>query len=135
MDASSRSAKRHKQILKSNILCDGTLEKHGFFMERLAAALYMDLSLCIQNAFDITSDGDSRGSMAAYKKILREARNQVSLNESVVERVFAEKPFDLSKKHEFAFRAWASYIAVKALPDRPGAIDTSTKDPKARPAR
>ena len=135
MDTTSRSAKRHKQLLRNNLLCDDSLEKHGFFMERLATALYLDLSLCIQNAFDITSDGDSRGSMAAYKKVLREVRDQGPLNESVVERVFAEKPFDLSKKHEFAFRAWASYIAVKALPDRPGVIDTSTKDPKARSAR
>jgi hypothetical protein len=132
MDATSRSARRQKQILKNQLFCDGSLEKHGFFMERLATALYLDLGLCIQNAYDITSDGANRGSIATYKNLLRQAGDQDLLNESVVEHIFADKPFDLSKKHEFALRAWASYIAVKALHESPGVIDTSIKDPKAR---
>ena len=132
MDATSKSAKRQKQILKNKLLCDHALEKHGFFMERLAAALYLDLGLHIQNAFDIASDGDRRGSMAAYKGVLEQAQMLDFLDGSVVERVFAEQPFILSRKNLFALRAWASYIAVQGLPPKSGAIDTSIKDPKAR---
>ena len=132
MDAASRSATVHKRILKNNLLCKGSLEKHGFFMERLAAALYLDLSLQIQNAFDITSDGDRRGSLAAYKGVLEQARAQDLLDESAVKRIFAEQRFTVSRRNVFALRAWASYIAVKALPNMPGVIDTSTKDSKAR---
>lgn len=135
LDIASRSAKRQKQILKNGLLCDGSLEKHGFFMERLAAALYLDFGLCIQNAFDITSGGDNRGSLATYKNVLRGTGSGGPLNESVVERIFFEKPFTLSQKNDFALRAWACNIAVKALPDMQGAIDTSIKDPKVHPNR
>jgi len=132
MNDTSRLAKRQKQILRNELLCDISLEKHAFFMERLAAALHLDLGLYIRHAFDIASDGDKRGSMAAYKAVLARARPQDSLNDSVVEFIFAEQPFILSRKTEFAIRAWASYIGVQAFPDKPGAIDTSLKDSQAR---
>jgi len=133
MNATSwKVAKRQKLILMNKILCNVSLEKHGFFMERLAAALYLDLGLYIRNAFDITSDGDTRGSMAAYKNVLGRARVD-TLYVSAVEHIFTEQPFILSRKTEFALRAWASYVAVQALPDKPGVIDTSVpvKDPQA----
>jgi hypothetical protein len=101
-------------------------------MERLAAALHLDLGLFIQRAFDITSGGDTRGSMAAYKAVLARARPGDSLNASVVKSIFAEQPFILSRRGEFALRAWACYIAVQAFPDNPGAIDTSIKNSQAR---
>lgn len=131
MDATSRAAKRAKQVLRNNILCDDSLEKHGFMMERIAAALYLDLSLNIRNAFDVTFDGSQRGSMAAFKGVLARARAKDLLDESAVKHIFTERPFTLSKKKEFALRAWACYVAVQALPDMPDVIDTSTKDPKA----
>lgn len=134
MDSTSRSAKLPKRVLKTDLLSDDSLEKHGFFMERLAAALYWDLSLHIRNAFDITSDGHSRGSVAACKDVLARARAYDSLNESAVKRIFAERSFTPSRRKAFALRAWACYIAAQASPSgmMPGAIDTSTKDPKAR---
>lgn len=128
----SRSAKRQKQILRNELLCNISLEKHGFFMERLAAALHLDLGLYIRHAFDITSDGDKRGSMAMYKAVLARARAGDFLVESVVESIFAEQPFIQSRKNLFALRAWACYVGVNALPEKLGAIDTSDKDPKAR---
>ena len=135
MNSKSRTklAVRQKKILRDQLLCNISLEKHAFFMERLAAALHLDLGLFIRNAFDITSDGDTRGSMAAYTAILARARTGSSLNKSVVESIFAEQPFILSRRGEFALRAWACCIAVQAFPDKLDAIDTSTKDSKARP--
>jgi len=133
MDATSRLAKRQMQILRNELLCNIGLEKHGFFMERLAAALHLDLGLYIRNAFDIISAGDTRGSMAAHTSILTRARTGDLLDESVVESIFAEQPFILSRRTEFALRAWACYVAVQAFPDRPGAIDTSIKDTQACP--
>lgn len=132
LDDTSKSAKRQKKILKDSILCNDSLEKHGFFMERLAAALYLDLSLHIWNSFDIASDGEKRGSVAAYKGTLARAGDSGSLNEPIVKRIFAEQPFTLPKKKVFALRAWACYTAVQALPNMPGVINTSSKDPKAR---
>jgi regulator of nonsense transcripts 1 len=132
MNASSRLAKRQMKILRDDLLCNISLEKHGFFMERLAAALYLDFGLYIRNAFDINSDGDNRGSMAAYKAVLARARAEDSLNESVVEYIFTEQAFILSRKAEFALRAWACYVAVQGVPERPGVIDTSVKDSQAR---
>jgi len=132
MDGDSKSTKRQKKILKNRLLCNVSLEKHGFYMERLAAALHLDFGLFIQQAFDIASEGDTRGSMSAYKAVLARARTEDSLNESFVESIFTEQPFILSRKTEFALRAWACYIAVQAFPDKPGAIDTSIKDPQAR---
>ena len=127
MNGNSRRLGRPKQILKNELLCDLSLEKHGFFMERLAAALYLDLGLYIQNAFDVISDGDRRGSMASYKNVLVRAQPQYSINERVIKRTFAEKPFNLSKKQKFAVRAWGTYLGVQRFPDKPGAIDTSEK--------
>ena len=101
-------------------------------MERLAAALHLDLDLFIRNAFDITSDGDRRGSMAAYKAVLARARAEYSLNEPAVESIFSEQPPILSRKTEFALRAWACYVAVQASSDKSGTIDTSVKDSQAR---
>ena len=130
-NTSSKSAKKRKQTLK-DILCNDSLEKHGFFMERLAAALSLDLGLQIQNAFDVIAAGTRRGSMAAYKAILARARNGDSLNESVVESIFTEQSPIPSRKNKLALRAWACYMGVQALPDMPGVIDTSIRDPEAR---
>jgi hypothetical protein len=130
MNRNSRLAGREKQILRDGLLCNILLEKHGFFMERLAGALHLDLGLYIRNAFDITSDGDTRGSMAAYTALLARARTEDLLNESAVESIFAEQAFILSRRTEFALRAWACYVAVQAFPDKPGAIDTSIRDSK-----
>ena len=134
MNHNSRLARHQLGILREGLLCDIFVEKHGFFMERLAAALYLDFGLYILNAFDLTPDGDRRGSMAAYKSVLVRARPEYSLNESIVEFVFAEQPFILSRKAGFALRAWACCVAVQEVPDQPGVIDTSAKDPQACPA-
>jgi len=132
MNGTSGSAKRQKNIMRDGLLCNISLEKHGYFMERLAAALYLDLGLYIRHAFDLTSDGDRRGSMAAYKGVLARARTQDPLDESVVEYIFAEQAFILSRKREFALRAWASYVGVQGIPDKPDVIDTSAKSTQAR---
>jgi hypothetical protein len=132
MSRNSRLAKHQLKILREGLLCNIFVEKHGFFMERLAAALHLDLGLYIRNAFEIGSRRDTRGSMAAYKGVLVRARPEHSLDESAVEVSFAEQPFILSRKAEFALRAWACYVAVEGLPDQPGLIDTSAKDSQAR---
>jgi hypothetical protein len=132
MSRDSRLAKRQKQILKDKLLCNVLLEKHGFFMERLAAALHLDLGLFIRRAFDITSDGNTRGSMAAYTAVLAQAQTGKSLNKPVTKSIFGEQRFIQSRKTDFALRAWGCYVAVQAFPDKPGAIDTSIKDSQAR---
>jgi hypothetical protein len=132
INVKSKEAGPQKKILKKRLLSNLSLEKHGFFMERIAAALHLDLGLHIRNAFDITSDGDKRGSMAAYKAIIVRGRAQHPIDESAVERIFAEQPFILSRKDVFALRAWACYIGVQGLPTKPGAIDTSVKVAKVR---
>ena len=133
MNDDSSLTKRQKQILRDGLLCNILLEKHGFFMERLAAALHLDFGLFIRQAFDIVSSGDTRGSMAAYEGVLGRARAGDPLNISVVKTIFTEQPFILSRKTEFALRAWACYIAVQAFPDNPDVIDTSIKDSQAHP--
>ena len=132
MNSTSKFAKRQRSILRDGLLCNASFEKHGFFMERLAAALHLDLGLYIRDAFDVTSDGDKRGSMAAYKGVLARARPEDSLNEPVVESIFTEQPFILSRKAEFALRAWACYVGVQGIPEKSDAIDTSAKDPQVR---
>jgi len=131
MNDTSKATKPQRRILRDKLLCNTSLEKHGFFMERLAAALFLDMGLRIRQAFDITSGGDNRGSMAAYKSILARARTQDPLNGSAVKYIFTEQAFILSRKAEFSLRAWACYIAVQGVPDKPGAIDTLDKDMKA----
>ena len=131
MDDASRSAEPQKRILGDVLLCNTSLEKHGFFMERIATALYLDLGLYIRRSFDITSDGNQRGSMAAYKDVLEQARAEDSLDERAVESIFTEQAFILSRKAEFAQRAWACYVGVQGDPDKPGAINT--KRSQARP--
>ena len=128
----SKSVKARKGILREKLLCNASLEKHGFFMERIAAALRLDLGLLICNAFDIASDGDRRGSMAAYKAVVVRGRIEHSVNQSVVEEIFTEQPFILSRANEFALRAWACFVGVQGVPSKPGVIDTSVKTVKAR---
>ena len=132
VNGTSKLAKRH--ILRDELLCNTSLEKHGFSMERLATALHLDLGLHIRCTFDISSGIDSRGSMAVYKAVLTQARTEDSLNESAVKSVFKEQPPILSRKADFALRAWACYIGVQGIPAKPGAIDTSTMDPQVSPA-
>ena len=130
MNRNSRLAKRQLKVLREELLCNILVEKHGFFMERLAAALYLDFGLYICNAFDISPTGGSRGSVAAYKGILSRARPRHPLDGSIVKFIFTEQAFILSRKAEFALRAWAYYVAVQRVPNQPGVIDTSAKDLK-----
>ena len=132
MDNTPKLAKCH--ILRDELLCNTSLEKHGFFMERLAAALHLDLGLRIRCTFDITPGIDTRGSMAAYTGVLARARAEDSLEASAVKSVFKEQPPILSRKADFALRAWACYVGVQRAFDKSGAIDTSVKGPQARPA-
>ena len=130
MDDKSGLPDLQKEILKNELLCNVSLEKHGFFMERIAAALYLDMGLFIRNAFDINSGGDTRASTAAYRKVLGRARTQFPVDVHAVGRTFAEQRFVQYKKDLFALRAWACYIGVQGLPKQPGVIDTSIKDTK-----
>ena len=130
MDGNSRHAHRQKGILKDELLCNVLLEKHVFLMELIAAALYLNLGLFIRSAFDIVP-GDTRGSMAAYKRLLEQARTKHSVNARAVRKTFAEKRFVQPKQHLFALRAWACHIGVRGLPNQPGVIDTSIKGTKA----
>jgi hypothetical protein len=132
MNRNSGLAKRQLKILREGLLGNTFVEKHGFFMEHLAAALHLDYGLYIRNAFDITSPGNTRGSMAAYKGVLKLARPGHRLDGSVVKFIFAQQAFILSRKTEFALRAWACYVAVQQTPDLPGVIDTSAKGSQAR---
>ncbi|KAF9787499.1 P-loop containing nucleoside triphosphate hydrolase protein [Thelephora terrestris] len=125
MSGDKKGANRQKRILRNELLCKTSLEKHGFFMERVAAALYLDLGLFIRSAFDITSDEDTRGSMAAYKTVLGRVR---TLDLRALRKTFAERRFDRSKPDLFALRAWACYIGVQGLLNKLGAIDTSIRE-------
>jgi len=131
MNNNSKPTKVQKKILGDELLCNSSLEKHGFFMERLAAALFLDFGLHIRHAFDLTS-GDSRGSMAAYKTVLERARPQDSLDGSAVKSIFTERVSILLPRNTgLALRAWACYVAVQGDPDKPCPIDTSARDTKA----
>ena len=66
-----------------------------------------------------------------YKNVLRRAATGKSLNESAVKSVFKEQPAILSRKADFALRAWACHVGAQGVPDKPDVIDTSTKDAQA----
>lgn len=132
INPNSKQATRQKQILTNQLLCNAALEKHGFFIERIAAGLHLDLGLRLCNAFDIASSGDKRGSKASYKAVIARGRTQYPVNQSIVEKFFAEQPFILSRANLFALRAWACFVGVQGLPTKPGMIDTSIKALKAR---
>lgn len=122
-----------KELLGRELLCNTSLEKHGFFMERIAAALYLDMGLFIRNAFDVTPRGNRRGSKAAYKDVLEQAGIEYPLDESVIGKAYVEQRFNRSQQHLLAFRAWTCHVGVKKLPRTLGAsIDTSVKDTEAR---
>ena len=59
-----------KADLEERITLRPLLRKTRLLLESLAAALYLDLGLYVRNAFDVTSGGDKRGSMALYKSVL-----------------------------------------------------------------
>ena len=125
MDNTWKSTESQKRILRDELLCNTSLEKHGLFMEHLAAALFLDFGLCIRHAFDFAS------SVASYKDVLARARAQDSLDGLAVKFIFTERGPILSRKTGLALRAWACYVAVQGVPDKPGLIDTSTKDTTA----
>ena len=126
MDDTSEPTKFQKQILRDELLCNPSLEKHGFFMERLAAALFLDFGLDIQNAFDLAS------STAAYRAALARADAQDSSGESAVKFVFTEQATILPRQTGFALRAWACHVATQGVPDKPDPINTLAKDTEAR---
>ena len=127
MDDTSKPTKLQEKILRDELLCNTSLEKHGFFMERLAAALFLDFGLHIQHAFDLASSG------AAYKAALARARAQDSSGGSAVKFVFTEQATILPRKTGFALRAWACHAAVQGVHAKPDLINTLAKDTEARP--
>jgi len=126
MRTASKPTKFQMGILRDELLCNTSLEKHSFFVEHLAAALFLDFGLYIRQAFDLVP------SAAAYKAALKRARAQNSLDGSVVKFILTDQATILPRKTKLALRAWASYVAVQGAPRNPGLIDTSIKDAKAR---
>lgn len=119
-----------KKILSDMIFCNTSYKKHGFNMDKIAAALHLDLDVPILEAFDIRHSRHPRGSPAAILATIS-GDSENTLDRNNVLKLFLDERSANSSIQRLALRAWASYRAAtefrSCLKETP-AIDTKTAD-------
>lgn len=119
-----------KRVLSDQVLCNASYKKHGFNMDRIAAALHLDVEVPILEAFDIQHLKHARGSRAAILGAVS-GNAEGKLERSTVLELFRDENSASSSTTKLALRAWASHrvasefaASIKLVP----AINTEILD-------
>lgn len=117
-------------------LMDPTVTKYAFQMDKLSAALYYDLDLCICRGKDMLSisKADSRLSIAAILDTLGSPEN---VNSPAAKKLFRNDEGHGNDARTVALQAWAAYCSAcdPTLSKRYGAvadINTDSLQPNVR---
>lgn len=128
---------RFKYQLRSleAFLTDPTVTKYAFQMDKLSAALFCDLGICISRGKDVLSISKyDRHSIAAILEILGNPEN---IDPSAVKKLFRDEERQGNDERTIALQAWAAYCSAcdPALSERHGAtadINTDSLEPHVR---
>ncbi|KAG1821660.1 P-loop containing nucleoside triphosphate hydrolase protein [Suillus subaureus] len=100
---------RGRILIQDQILCNIGIKLYGYRIDRIALALFLDLSLRINGAVDVLSVSTSdRRSLQA---IMNALGGEVSLQKDNVKTLFAHREGDTAPK-DVALQAWAACRAA-----------------------
>ena len=95
-------------LLRDHILCDPNIQLYGYRMDRIAVALFLDLSLRINAAVDILSVCSSRASRRSLQAIINALGGDQLIQKVNVQAVFVHGEGDNAR----ALQAWGACRAA-----------------------
>lgn len=104
-----------KRVLCDQALCNPSYKKHGFNMDRIAAALHLDVEVPIVEAFDIKHLKHTRGSRAAILGALS-GNAEENLQRLNVIDLFRDERSATSSISKLALRAWSCHRIASRFP-------------------
>ena len=102
------SVSQGRILLRDHILCDPNIQLYGYRMDRIAVALFLDLSLRINAAVDILSVCSNRASRRSLQAIMNALGGDQLIRKVNVQAIFARGEGDNAR----ALQAWGACRAA-----------------------
>ncbi|KAH7922887.1 hypothetical protein BV22DRAFT_973466, partial [Leucogyrophana mollusca] len=123
-----------RELLRDHILCHPQRQLYGFKMDKIAIALYLDLSLCVRAGADLLSIS-KKSNRHSLDAILQALGGELTLHKEAVKALFRHREGDHTLPTDAALQAWAAcrasslssmQRALLAIPriDTQGMLDT-----------
>ena len=104
---------RGRTLLQDLILCDSNIQLYGYRIDRIAAALFLDLSLRINAAVDILSVAPDRYDRRSPQALMNALGGDLLLHKENVKALFAWRGgHDPLSSNDVALQAWATCRAA-----------------------
>ncbi|KAG5339814.1 hypothetical protein C0989_003495 [Termitomyces sp. Mn162] len=100
----------HRTILQPLLLSQ--YKKIALKMDRLAAALYMDVGLYIARGVDLLSVATAKDGRQSFSAFMHALGGEVMLHRTIAHELFMQEEKDSSNLRYAALRAWAAYQAA-----------------------
>lgn len=102
-----------RKLLRDFVLCNPAYDKVAFRMDRLVAALWLDVNLGISGAIDLLScTADERHSIAAFLSVLG---GEEMLKKDRLRAMISEEEGAKTKDEDAMVQSWAAYTAAQSL--------------------
>jgi len=98
-----------RKLLRDSVLCHPDLAKFAFRMDRLAVALYLDLSLRITSGVDLLSV--AKADRQSLEAVMHCLGGETTLHKANVINLFKQDE-KISTPRDVALQAWAAYRAA-----------------------
>lgn len=102
------SVSQGRILLRDHILCDPNIQLYGYRMDRIAVALFLDLSLRINGAVDILSVCSGRASRRSLQAIINALGGDQLIQKMNVKTIFVHGEGDNAR----TLQAWAACRAA-----------------------
>jgi len=104
---------RGRTLLQELILCDSNIQLYGYRIDRIAVALFLDLSLRINAAVDILSVNPDRYDRRSPQALMNALGGELLLHKENVRALFAWRGgHDPLSSNDVALQAWAACRAA-----------------------
>jgi hypothetical protein len=120
---------RGRTLLQEHILCDPNVQLFGYRMDRIAVAVFMELSLRINAAVDILSVAAGRNSRRSFEALMNALGGEVLLRRENTKALFFHREGnDLPAMNIVALQAWAACCATTHMASRYASIPRIATD-------
>jgi hypothetical protein len=116
-----------RALLQEHILCDPKVQLFGYRMDRIAVAIFLELSLRVNAAVDILSSA-GRKSRRSFEALMNALGGEVLLQRENTKALFFPRENDPPTMNAVALQAWAACCATTHMASRYASIPRIATD-------